>query len=157
MPAPIAARALATWFGCGLSPKAPGTVGSIGTLPLYFGLKLLPWPAYLAAVVVLTGLGVWASQRYAEAAQEEDPQRVVIDEVVGTLLALGMVASFGIVAEACAFVLFRLLDITKPGPIDTVQNLKPVGVGVMADDVLAGLGAGALTYGFATLLHTFTV
>jgi len=148
VPGKVLPRLIATWFGCGLSPIAPGTVGSLGTIPLHFALKLLPWPAHLAAIVAISGLGVWAAQRYAEATGEEDPQKVVIDEVAGTLIAMGMVSSLSLASQAAAFVLFRVFDITKPSLIDKVQSLKPAGVGIMADDVLAGLAAGALALAF---------
>lgn len=145
VPAPAALRIAATWFGCGLSPIAPGTVGSLATVPLHFLLKLAPWPVRLGTIVAIVGLGVWASQSYAEASGEEDPQRVVIDEVAGTLIAMGLVSSLGIASELVAFVLFRVLDITKPSLIDHAQTLKPAGVGIMADDVLAGVVAGLAT------------
>jgi phosphatidylglycerophosphatase A len=144
MQAPLSARWLATWFGCGRSPIAPGTVGSLGTLPLHYALKALGPMPHLAVTLALTGVGTWAANRVAAALNDEDPSSVVIDEVVGTLLALGLARPAGIYGEVIAFGLFRLFDIVKPGPIDTVQNLKPPGVGIMADDVLAGLLAGAL-------------
>ena len=142
-PAPAIARWIATWFGCGLSPKAPGTVGSLGTVPLHYALCSAGPVAYIVATAALTLLGTWAAQRYAESAGDKDPQAVVIDEVVGTLLAMGLAHSAGLPAEILGFVLFRVFDITKPGLIDRVQYLKPAGVGIMADDVLAGLLAGA--------------
>jgi phosphatidylglycerophosphatase A len=78
----------------------------------------------------------------SDALGEEDPQAVVIDEVAGTLLAMGIARPAGIIGELAAFALFRVLDITKPGVIDRAQRLRPEGLGIMADDVLAGLGAG---------------
>src|SRR5689334_8839947 len=116
--AALPARLLATWFGCGLSPVAPGTVGSLGAVPLHFGLAMLGPVPHVAAIVGLTALGTWAGFGVR-------------------LLALG---------------LFRVFDITKPGPIDSVQRLEPAGVGIMADDLLAGVAAGATAYLASALL-----
>jgi phosphatidylglycerophosphatase A len=141
--APVFARWLATWFGCGASPIAPGTVGSFGTLPLFWLLDHTGAAVYWLVTLALTIVGTWAAEHTARALGDEDPSSVVIDEVVGTLLALG-IAGPGLAAHVAAFVLFRVFDITKPGPVDRVQHLRPAGVGIMADDVLAGVLAGAL-------------
>jgi phosphatidylglycerophosphatase A len=149
--APLPARLLATWFGCGLSRVAPGTVGSIGAVPLHFALSALGPLPHAAVVVGLSAAGIWASNRVAQAEGVEDPQKVVIDEVCGTLIAMGMVSGAGIGMRLLALGLFRVLDITKPGPIDSVQRLEPAGVGIMADDLLAGLAAGAMAYSASLL------
>jgi len=150
--AALPARLIATWFGCGLSPKAPGTVGSIGAVPLHLALATLGPLPHAAAIVAPSVLGTWAANEVALAEGIEDPQKVVIDEVCGTLIAMGMVSggSWGI--QLLALALFRVLDITKPGPIDTVQRLEPPGVGIMADDLLAGVVAGAMAYSVSALL-----
>lgn len=140
--APRSARWLATWFGCGRSPVAPGTAGSFGALPLHLLLRRLNPGLHLGAVLAVTALGIWASGKLSEELGDEDPQAVVIDEVVGTLIALGLVSRRGLGAQALAFALFRFFDIVKPGPIDRVQHIKPEGLGIMADDLLAGLCAG---------------
>jgi phosphatidylglycerophosphatase A len=137
-------RSIATWFGCGHSRIAPGTVGSFGALPLHFALASAGRLPHAAATLVLTLAGIWAAERVAMELKDEDPSSVVIDEVVGTLLALGIAWPLGLPAQIAAFALFRLFDITKPGPIDTVQRLRPPGLGIMADDVLAGLAAGGV-------------
>ncbi|HEX6274816.1 MAG TPA: phosphatidylglycerophosphatase A [Polyangiaceae bacterium] len=136
------ARVVSTWFGCGLAPKAPGTVGTLGTLPFAYALHALGPVAYWTGTALVTVAGTWAAQKSAEELGEEDPQSVVVDEVSGTLIALGLAAPGGMWACLFAIVLFRVLDIKKPGLIDAVQYLKPNGVGIMADDVLAGLVAG---------------
>jgi phosphatidylglycerophosphatase A len=149
--ATLAVRALSTWFGCGASKLAPGTVGSFGAIPVHLGLRLLPAPIHLAAIVGITAVGVWSSNEMAKAMGIEDPQCVVIDEVAGTLLAMGMVRHSSIGVQILALGLFRLFDIWKPGVIDTVQNAKPEGVGIMADDVLAGILAGVVSFAVAKL------
>ena len=150
--AALPARLIATWFGCGLSPKAPGTVGSIGAVPLHLALSMLGPVPHTAAIAALSLAGVWASNEIARAEGIEDPQKVVIDEVCGTLIAMGMVSGAGWGMRLLALVLFRVLDITKPGPIDSVQRLEPPGVGIMADDVLAGIAAGVMAYSASALL-----
>ena len=140
-----AALALATWFGCGFAPKAPGTVGALGAIPLHAALCLVHPGLHAALVVLVCGVGTWASHRASIVWNEKDPQRVVIDEVAGVLIAMGMVRGAGLWPAALGFALFRLFDITKPGPIRRAERLPPVGFGIMADDLLAGLVAGVLT------------
>ncbi len=139
-----AARWLATWFGCGLAPRAPGTAGSLGAVPLHILLCRTPSAVHVAVVLLTAAVGVWAAQRYATERGELDPQSVVIDEVAGTVIAMGLVRDHSLGAQLAALVLFRILDIWKPWPIRRVEHIKPVGAGIMFDDLLAGLGAGVL-------------
>lgn len=143
---------IGTWFGCGESKIAPGTVGSIGAIPLHLLLCRLPVPAHVAAVLVVSAIGIWASDRVAAVLGVEDPQRVVVDEVAGTIIAMGFVRHFGVIPQAVAIVLFRFFDITKPGPVGKAEYAKPPGLGIMLDDIVAGLFAGALTLAGALLL-----
>jgi phosphatidylglycerophosphatase A len=140
------ARVTATWFGCGLSPRAPGTAGSLGAVPLHLLLCQAPLGLHVAAVLFTLGAGTWAAHRYALELAEDDPQRVVIDEVAGTLIALCLVRDYPWLVQALAFVLFRVFDIWKPGPIRQAEQLSPLGLGIMADDLLAGLLAGLLAF-----------
>lgn len=143
----LAAKCLATWFGCGLSPRAPGTVGSLGAVPLHLLLALSPAPVHAAAALLLAGVGVWAAQRYAVDCRQVDPQRVVIDEVAGTLIAMGMVRAAPLGVQLAALVAFRVFDIWKPWPIRHLEHLEPLGAGIMFDDLLAGVYAGVLVWG----------
>ncbi len=127
-------------------------MGSIGAVPLHLALSTLGPVPHAAAVVALTLLGTWAAGEVARAEGIEDPQSVVIDEVCGTLIAMGMVSGSSLGIRALSIGLFRLFDIWKPGPIDSAQRLEPAGVGIMADDVLAGLLAGAMAYSASVLL-----
>ncbi len=138
---------LAHWFGCGLFPKAPGTVGSLGAIPLHMACLLLPGWLHAVVVVLVTLAGLPIAGAAARAAGEDDPAAVVIDEVAGTLIALGIVRGLGAGPALVAFVGFRFFDIVKPGVIDRSQRLgkRSLGLGIMADDVLAGLAAGSLT------------
>lgn len=138
---------LGTWFGCGESPKAPGTVGALGAVPLHFLLCRATPAVHLAAIVVVTAVGTWAAERVAAVLGKKDPQRVVIDEVAGVLIAMGFVRGGSFWAAAAAFALFRFFDITKLGPIGWAEHAKPVGFGIMADDLVAGLAAGVVASG----------
>jgi phosphatidylglycerophosphatase A len=138
------ARRVATWFGCGSAPVAPGTVGSLGAIPLHFALTALGPGTRVLAIAGLTALGAWSANQLASELGEEDPQSIVIDEVVGTLIALNLARHGGLAGYLVAFGAFRVFDVVKPGFIDDAQRLKPAGIGIMADDVLAGFAAGLL-------------
>lgn len=136
------AFALALWFGCGLSPVGPGTVGSLGALPLYFLVRGWGPLAVLATAVVITAVGVWSSGVVAVTRRIKDPQVVVIDEVAGVLIALAA-APLSPLGTLSGFVLFRLFDMTKPFPARAAERL-PGGYGIMFDDVVAGLQAAGI-------------
>jgi phosphatidylglycerophosphatase A len=133
---------LATWFGCGFSPVAPGTAGTLGAVPLYLLVAGLgPW-AVAAAAVLLTGVGVAASTRVANLRGLKDPQLVCIDEVAGVFVAFTAAApTFGQIAAAV--LLFRVFDILKPWPARRLERL-PGGWGIVFDDLAAGLWAALL-------------
>ncbi|MCS7314091.1 MAG: phosphatidylglycerophosphatase A [Bryobacterales bacterium] len=141
--APPLARWLASWFGCGYAPKAPGTAGSaVAILLAWLLVRYAGWQPWHFAVLAAVGLApaAWAASRVAEAARERDPHRVVADEVLGQWVALaGAVRLEGGVWPA-AFLLFRIFDIVKPVPIKKVESL-PQGLGIVADDIVAGLYA----------------
>jgi phosphatidylglycerophosphatase A len=134
---------LATWFGCGLSPVAPGTVGTLGALPLYLLIAPGgPWAVALAALLV-TVVGVAASGRVARHRGLKDPQVVCIDEVAGVLVAL-TAARFEPGQVVAAVVLFRLFDIAKPWPVRLIDRRVPGGWGIVGDDLAAGALAALL-------------
>ena len=126
---------IASLGGIGHLRPAPGTWGSLAVLPL----ALLPaWVALLGALV-FTALGYWALTRMPEASA--DPGWVVVDEAAGQSLALA--AATGWLGVLLAFALFRLFDITKPGPVGWADAQKTP-FGIMADDLIAGAMAGAI-------------
>ncbi len=140
---------LATWWGTGLSPRAPGTVGSLAALP-FCSIWLLYFPPWGVAGValLLLFLGVWAAEQAGAAWGKPDHGAIVIDEVLGQLLALAL-PYYVLGASAVSFqfllvgfVLFRLFDIAKPWPVSYFDNHWKSGWGVMLDDVVAGLLAG---------------
>jgi phosphatidylglycerophosphatase A len=133
---------VATWFGSGLSPRAPGTMGSLASLVLWAPMLLLgaPWWAFALASAALFALGTAAANVVVRVRGREDPQLVVIDEVVGMGITL-LFAPPVWWSLALAFVLFRIFDIAKPWPVSVADRRVKGGFGVMLDDAVAGLYA----------------
>ncbi|MBV1885998.1 MAG: phosphatidylglycerophosphatase A [Parvibaculaceae bacterium] len=132
------AHLMATWFGAGLLPKAPGTWGSLAALPFAYGMLMLfpsPYVLFLAAGILFFP-GCWASAAYASSTGNPDPGAVVVDEVVGQWMVLA-VAPFSPIGWLLAFVLFRLFDVVKPWPISLADRHIKGGFGIMFDDVIA--------------------
>lgn len=134
-------RLVATGAGVGHLPFAPGTAGSLLGAALCFPLLTLPWPVYLGATILLAVLAVWVAGRAASETGEPDPAHVVIDEIVGMWVA-AIALSPNLYDVAAVFLLFRLMDVVKPAPIPRLERL-PGGLGIVADDVAAGLLARA--------------
>jgi len=148
-----------TVFYSGLAPKAPGTVGTLVSLPI--GVAILaylgPQTLFLAALL-LTLVGVKAVNKYQETSNTHDDGRIVIDELVGMWLALsiapGIFTPFNellviengmLIQITLSFALFRYFDIKKPSIIGRIDREAPGGYGVMFDDVVAGVAAGIVT------------
>jgi phosphatidylglycerophosphatase A len=133
-------KLLAAGFGSGLTPFAPGTIGTLVGIPICLVCLPLTWPLRFLVVVVLSALAIFISGRAEMIYQKKDDQRIVIDEIAGFQVAMLPVAITGL--HLCvAFVLFRIFDIWKPFPIRNLQQL-PGGWGVVIDDVAAGIYAG---------------
>jgi phosphatidylglycerophosphatase A len=141
-----AAIVIATAGGAGFSPKAPGTAGSAVGVLIYLLIEPLHAGAYyLHAIIFLFIVGIWASSR-VEHLWGHDAQRIVIDEVVGQMITFGIAAGryqLSVFYIFLGFGLFRLFDIVKPFPIRRLEQFRG-GLGVMADDVGAGLFALAV-------------
>ena len=131
---------IATGAGSGYLPKAPGTWGTLVGLLLWWPLAGLSMAAYLAAVAVLFIVGVASAGAAEKILDRGDPGVVVIDEIVGVLIALAA-APLHPVAALAGFALFRLFDIAKPFPVGWVDRHLHGGLGIMLDDVAAGLYA----------------
>jgi phosphatidylglycerophosphatase A len=134
---------IATWFGCGFVPVAPGTVGTLGALPLYFVVRAGGPLAVLVTAAVVTAVGVWASSVVVHESREKDPQRIVVDEVAGVLVALSFAPPASWFKVTLAVIAFRVFDVVKPFPARDAERLRG-GWGVMADDLIAGCWAAAL-------------
>ena len=142
------ARLIATWFGGGYSPVAPGTAGSLAALALAWPLvRYAGWHPlwFLAPVLALTGPGIWAAGVTARESRQKDPQFVVVDEVLGQWLALAGARTMNLKSWIAAFVLFRLFDIWKPPPVRQLERL-PGGTGIVADDLMAGTYAALVLF-----------
>ncbi|HTT98522.1 MAG TPA: phosphatidylglycerophosphatase A [Rhizomicrobium sp.] len=138
----------ATVFGVGRSPVAPGTVASLVSLPVAWLVMMYGGPFVLLALAAAVFIfGLWASENYAVQAGNADPSECVIDEVAGQFIACAM-APLSIPGFAVAFVLFRLFDVSKLWPISWAERM-PGGLGIMSDDLLAGVFAGAIVAVFA--------
>lgn len=145
-------RWIVSFFLSGYLPWVPGTWGSLAAFPLYFLLVYLgDWRIYLAAIIFITAIGVWAATRAERQSNIVDPSFVVIDEVAGQLVTLFLIP-FSWKAAFAGFVLFRLLDIFKPFPARRFERL-PGGWGVMADDVMAGIYGNLLLRLAILLFH----
>jgi len=143
-PALRLATVLATGFGAGRLPWAPGTWGSLFALPLAWPLLALggPW-LLLVATALVFALGLWAADRYMKAVGLHDPGAIVIDEVAGQWLTLA-VAPLDPLAFLLGFVLFRVADVLKPWPASWLDRRVGGAFGVMIDDVAAAVYAGGI-------------
>ena len=154
---------IATFFYVGHLRPAPGTWGSLAALPVAYIIALLagPW-ALVAAIGLAYGLGVWATGVETAGQADHDPSEIVIDEVAGQWIALLPVVFGAAMRDAdllalwpgwvAAFMLFRLFDITKWGPIGWADRIHGP-TGVMLDDVIAGLFAALGVVALAALFH----
>ncbi len=135
------AYTLATFFGCGYVPIAPGTAGSLAAvliaiaLHTYAGSNRATW-LLLSALLLLPA--IWSAGKVAQHESRKDPPIVVIDEVLGQWIALTGAATLNWKSFIAAFLLFRLLDVWKPPPVRQLEALAG-GIGIVADDVMAGL------------------
>ncbi|MDP2229207.1 MAG: phosphatidylglycerophosphatase A [Moraxellaceae bacterium] len=149
---------LAFGFGSGLAPKAPGTFGSLAAVVLFPLLALLTPLAYGIVVLVVSVAGIAICGHAAKALGVHDDGRIVWDEFAGQWIALAPlvpVVSWGwrdAVAVVAAFALFRLFDVAKPGPIGYLDRTLHGGLGIIADDLAAGVAAALCLSG---LLYLF--
>ena len=157
------AHFIALGFGCGLAPAAQGTIGTLATIPLYWALATLLPPLAIALVAVpLFFLGVWACEVTGRDLGVSDHRAMVWDEIVAFLPLAALVdlmvdgasrprASFFL--QALMFLLFRLFDIWKPFPIRQLERNLKGGMGVMADDLVAGCYAYVTFMVFVVVAH----
>lgn len=134
----------ATWFYSGKSPKAPGTCGSLATLPFvyvifYFG----GYWALICFILLICLIGIYVADAFSKALNIKDPGQIVIDETAGQSIAL-IFAGTNLWLYLLGFALFRLFDISKPSIIGWADKKIKGGLGIMLDDIFAGLFAAAI-------------
>ncbi|MEV8520242.1 phosphatidylglycerophosphatase A [Dyella marensis] len=135
---------IACGFGSGLAPKAQGTFGSLAALLPWLLLRQLPLPLYALAAVLAFALGVWACNVAGRALGVDDHRSLVWDEFVGQWIALVPALLAPWWAVLAGFALFRLFDVGKPWPIGWLDRHLKGGLGVMVDDVVAGVFAAVV-------------
>jgi phosphatidylglycerophosphatase A len=148
-------RFFITFFGSGLSPKAPGTAGSLAALIVGVALlEIVPMQTFFMLTLAVTIIGIFEINKYEKATNTHDDKSIVIDEVAGMWITLMLaVASAQTMQFAYAYEIaillsfgaFRLFDIWKPSLIGTIDRKVKGGLGVMGDDLLAGVAGGMLT------------
>jgi phosphatidylglycerophosphatase A len=144
---------LAFGFGAGLSPVAPGTAGTVVAVGLELLLRPLGWSLRIAAVVLVCVVGVWICGESARRLRTHDHPGIVWDEFAGYLLAM-LAAPPGWPWILAGFLLFRLFDVLKPWPIRELDHGIGGGLGIMLDDLVAGVFAGLLLLAGRALLGT---
>jgi phosphatidylglycerophosphatase A len=133
------AGVIATWFGAGLLPRAPGTWGSLAALPFAWIIAYAGgWIALMVATILVFALGVWAADRAAKETGVQDPGSIVIDEVAGQWMTLIPIGTDPL-AFLIGFILFRAADIFKPWPASWADRTVKGGIGIMLDDMLAAV------------------
>ena len=135
---------LATGFGVGYSPIAPGTLGTLLAIPIYYFLSEMSFPLYELTLITFFFLSSWISERAEKYLGRRDDPRIVIDEMMGFFITMLWVtkAPFFILV---GFILFRFFDILKPFPIRRFEKVRG-GFGVVLDDVMAGIYANIILH-----------
>jgi phosphatidylglycerophosphatase A len=134
------AHCLSLGFGSGLSPKMPGTMGTVIAVGLYLLLPEMDWKIYLGIILVSFIVGIFLCDYTAKALNVHDHPGIVWDEIVGYFITMFMVPKSWLWI-LIGFVLFRLFDICKPWPISVADKRLKGGLGIILDDVIAGLFA----------------
>ena len=129
---------MATGFGSGLVPFAPGTAGTLVGILIYLALSRLSWTFYLVVVVTITLLACYVSREAERMFEEKDPPRVVIDEIIGFQWSMFLISPT-VLHVFAGFILFRFFDILKVFPAGYFQRSLPGGWGIVMDDVVAGM------------------
>lgn len=131
---------LAFGMGAGCSPKAPGTMGTLIAVAIYLPLSHLPLWAYLLVTVAVSVVGIWICGWSARDLDVHDHPGIVWDEIAGYLITM-IAAPAGLLWMVVGFVLFRFFDILKPWPISWLDKSIGGGLGIMLDDIAAGIAA----------------
>ena len=140
----------ASWFGIGLLRPAPGTWGSLVAILIWYFAEFLHSSIHIILPIFILFSWLICSQA-SDDSESKDNSAIVIDEVAGMLVTLSFV-SHGVTTYLAAFLLFRLFDIWKPWPISWVDNNVKGGLGILLDDLIAGLFAGGIIYAIFLLI-----
>ena len=141
---------LATGFGSGYSPFAPGTAGSAVGLFFVWGMSFLGLTGQVVATLVITGLSMLAADIVAKSVGLKDPGLIVADEIAGMMVTM-IAVPITLKSALIGFVLFRVMDVVKPPPARQFERLKG-GVGIVADDLMAGIYANVALHGVLMLV-----
>lgn len=149
---------LATGFGSGLAPLIPGTVGTLAAIPIYLILAQLPFTSFIIVVVLAAIVGVAICDRTAFDMRVYDHGSIVWDEFIGFWITMAFIPLLNLPLYdwktiGLGFVLFRLFDMVKPFPICWLDEHIDGGVGIMVDDLVAGIMAGVSLYGVCLVLE----
>ncbi len=138
-------KILATGLGVGYSPVAPGTMGSLVAIPIVLLLLPLPVTTYIVTTITFCFLACWVSDHAQDIFKQHDSQHIVIDEIAGIMVTfIGQEMHW--LTIATGFVLFRALDVWKPWPCRRIDERVKGGLGVVLDDVMAGIYANAILW-----------
>ena len=147
---------LATGFGVGYSPIAPGTLGTLIAIPIYYFLSEIPLPLYGITLIGFLFLSIWISENAETFFGKKDDPRIVIDEMMGffiTMLWIPKTTHFIMIG----FIIFRFFDILKPFPIRHLERKLKGGFGIVLDDVLAGVYSNIILHLIKFLPFTFSL
>jgi len=143
---------LATGFGSGLSPIMPGTAGSIAAIPFWWLMTLLPLQLYSLLVLIGISVGVYLCHRTARDMGVHDHGSIVWDEFIGMWITLMAIPAMSWQWVLASFVIFRIFDMWKPWPIRWFDRNVHGGMGIMVDDIIAGVISAAILYGLGLVL-----
>lgn len=132
------AQFIASGFGSGCMPFAPGTFGTIAAIPLWYCLQFLPFYSYLGIVLIIFIFGTYFAHKASHELNVHDHGGIVIDEFVGYFITMSLIPTSWI-NVLIGFILFRIFDVIKPWPIRYFDKHVKGGFGIMIDDVIAGL------------------
>jgi phosphatidylglycerophosphatase A len=133
-----------SWFGAGRAKKAPGTFGTLAALPFIYAWSLLLPPMWISAIVIsiMTLLACWSADIIQKKLQLQDPQWIVVDEVIGMAITWMIVSPRNILEWGMCFIAFRFFDIVKIWPASYFDKKVKNGAGTILDDVISGVFAG---------------
>lgn len=141
----------ATGFGTGYLPFVPGTWGTLVGIPVAFLFSQFGNAGYLIAAVIFILFSIYVAGQYTKNTKNKDPKEVVIDEIAGFVVAMFLVP-FTIQNVLFVFVVFRVLDMLKPWPIEVIDENMKGGKGIVLDDVAAGIIANIVFWGLTTVV-----